>query len=251
MNAPVVSITTASTVKVGLVRQTRKPYRTVRLTQMKWNGTVSHEEMMSIAARLASENSTQATSIHRSRFGHSSVSGRIEPVSHPTDRGDRVWTELRAEAANVDIDHVRSGVEVVTPDRREQPFLRHRASCMPHQLLEEQELSVGERDRPATVIDLAPDQVERRRANHQLRLVGSRCGSQARPHPGEQLLERERLREVVLRAELERSHLRSRVAERREDEDGLGGLALQDLLEHRESVDVRHHQIEDEEVIGP
>ena len=34
---------------------------------------------------------------------------------------------------------------------------------MPHQLLEEQELPVGERDRTATVVDLAPDQVELRR----------------------------------------------------------------------------------------
>src|SRR5438093_12123631 len=105
MNRPVNPITAASTESVGRVRQTRKPYRTVRLTQMKWNGTVSHEGMMSIAARLASENSTHATSIHRSRFGHSSASGRIEPVSHPTDRGDRVRTELRAEAANVDVYH--------------------------------------------------------------------------------------------------------------------------------------------------
>src|SRR6187200_1080110 len=60
-----------------------EPDGPVRLTQMKWNGTVSHEGMRSIAARLASENRTQATSIHRSRFGHSSASGRIEPVSHP------------------------------------------------------------------------------------------------------------------------------------------------------------------------
>src|SRR5580765_1163397 len=156
MNTPVVTITTPSTVKVGLVRQTRKPYRTVRLTQMKWNGTVSHEGMRSIAARLATENRTQATSIHRSRFGHSSASGRIEPVSNPTDRGDRVRTELRAEAANVDVDHVGPRIEVVAPDRRQQPLLRHGASRMPHQLLKEQELSVGERDRPATVIDLAP-----------------------------------------------------------------------------------------------
>src|SRR6476620_2632725 len=155
MNAPVVSITTASTVKVGLVRQTRKPYRTVRLTQMKWNGTVSHAGRMRRAATSATENSTQATSIHRARFGHSSASGRIEPISHPTDRGDRVRTELRAEAANVDVDHVGPRVEVVTPDRRQQPLLRHGASCAPHQSLEEQELSVGERDRSPTVIDLA------------------------------------------------------------------------------------------------
>src|SRR6476646_681750 len=203
MNTPVVTITTPSTVNVGLVRQTRQPYRTVKLTQMTWNGTVAHEGMRSIAARLASENSPQATPIHRSRFGHSSASGRIEPVSHPTDRGDRVRTELRAKAANVDVDHVGPRVEVVTPDRRQQPLLRHGASRVPHQLLKEEELSVGERDRPATVIDLAPDQVQRCRADHQLRLVGSRRGAEARPHSREQLLEREGLREVVLRAEFE------------------------------------------------
>src|SRR5437773_6510372 len=97
MNNPVAAITNASTVSVGRVLQTRNPYSTVRLTQMKWNGTVSHEGMSSIAARLTNENSTQATSIHRSRCGHSRASGRIEPVPHPTDRADRVRTELRSE----------------------------------------------------------------------------------------------------------------------------------------------------------
>src|SRR6476620_4348246 len=127
---------------------------------MKWKGTVSHEGIRSIAARLASENSTQATSIHRSRFGHSSASGRIEPVSHPADRGDRVGTELRPEAANVNVDHVRPRVEVIAPDRGQQPFLRYRASCVPHELLQEQEFPVRERDRATTVVDPATDQVQ-------------------------------------------------------------------------------------------
>src|SRR5437870_3803202 len=172
MNTPVNPITAASTVSVGRVRQTRNPYRTVRLTQMKWNGTVSHVGMTSIAARLASEKTTQATSIHRSRCGHSIASGRIEAVPYPTGRRDRVRTELRAEPADVDVDHVRARVEVVAPDRRQQPLLRHRASRVSHQLLKQQELAIGERNGPATVIDLAPDQIQGRGPHRKLRLIG-------------------------------------------------------------------------------
>src|SRR6266566_2092623 len=189
MNRPVNPITAASTVRVGRVRQTRNPYRTVRLTQMKWNGTVSHVGMTSIAARLASENTTQATSIHRSRCGHSIASGRIEAVPNPTDRGDRVRTDLRAEPADVHVDHVRARVEVVTPDRREQPLLRDRAPRVSHQLLQQQELAVGEGNRPATVIDLTPDQVQGGPTHRELRLIGPCRGAETCPPPGEQLLE--------------------------------------------------------------
>src|SRR5204863_8695017 len=103
---------------------------------MKWNGTVSHVGMTSIAARLANENATQATSIHRSRCGHSIASGRIEAVPHPADRGDHVRTEFRAEAADVHVHNVRSRIEVVPPDRRQQPLLRDRAPRVSAPLLQ-------------------------------------------------------------------------------------------------------------------
>src|ERR1019366_3753348 len=50
-----------STHSVGLVAQTRKPYSSVRLIQMKWNGTVSQRAKITIDARLTREKPTQAS----------------------------------------------------------------------------------------------------------------------------------------------------------------------------------------------
>ena len=63
---------------------------------MKWNGTVSQSGHRSIAYRFASENSTQAMSHHRKRFGHSNLSGCIDPVPHTSNGDDRPGAELRA-----------------------------------------------------------------------------------------------------------------------------------------------------------
>src|SRR5215831_12288263 len=71
MAAAVVSMTAASTHMVGLVDQTRNPYSSVRLIQMKWNGTVSHWEKTTIATRLATEKAPHATSTHAN--GHRSA----------------------------------------------------------------------------------------------------------------------------------------------------------------------------------
>src|SRR5262249_56202466 len=67
----VVAMTTASTHTVGLVDQTRNPYSSVRLIQMKWNGTVSQREKTTIATRLAMEKAPHATSTHAN--GHRSA----------------------------------------------------------------------------------------------------------------------------------------------------------------------------------
>src|SRR2546422_9878774 len=112
MSAPVVTMTTASTVRVGPVRQTRKPYRTVRLTQMKWNGTVSQLGIRSIAARFAIENSTQATSSQPSVFAHCRSARAVDAIAHPPLSRDDAGAELRAEARDVDVYHVQSGIAV-------------------------------------------------------------------------------------------------------------------------------------------
>src|ERR1022692_3195853 len=62
MAANVVTTTTPSTHRVGLMAQTRKPYSSVRLIQMKWNGTVSQCAKITIDARLIREKTNQAAS---------------------------------------------------------------------------------------------------------------------------------------------------------------------------------------------
>src|SRR4249920_531054 len=127
MSAPVIAITSARTAIVGRVRQTRNPYRMVRLTQMKWNGTVSHSGTRSMAARFARVNSPHATSIDRTPLGPSGRSRRIDAIPHSSIGQDRRGAELGPKPADVHVDHVGPRVEVVAPHRRQQAFLRHGA----------------------------------------------------------------------------------------------------------------------------
>src|ERR1039457_7078898 len=75
MAANVEATTTASTHSVDLIAQTRKPYSSVRLIQMKWNGTVSQRAKITIDARLTREKPTQATSTQASWEGQERSAG--------------------------------------------------------------------------------------------------------------------------------------------------------------------------------
>src|ERR1035441_7421306 len=75
MAANVVATTTPSTHSVGLVAQGRKPYSSVRLIQMKWNGTVSQRAKITIDARLTREKPTQAASTQASWEGQERSAG--------------------------------------------------------------------------------------------------------------------------------------------------------------------------------
>ena len=84
MTAPVVTITAPGPDRRPDLH-TRKPYRSVRLTQMKWNGTVSHSGTQEHGARFASEKSTHATSNQRTRLGHSEPR-QAASMRYPTPR---------------------------------------------------------------------------------------------------------------------------------------------------------------------
>src|SRR4029453_679853 len=118
----------------------------VRLTQMKWKGTVSHCGTNAMATRLATAKATQATSSQPeiSSWCPRSWDDAIPPTSHGRDRGG---TELGPEPAHIDIDHVGARVEVIAPDRRQKPLLGHDLVWTLHELAEQQELPLGQGDR--------------------------------------------------------------------------------------------------------
>src|SRR6266536_860065 len=118
MNVAVSTMTAPRVHMVGRTAQTRNPYSRVRLTQMKWKGTVSHSGNNNIATRFATLNPAQATSIHRRPPGSGRRSGRDHTVSLSSHRLDGPGPELAPEPAHVDVHHVRPAVEVVAPHRR-------------------------------------------------------------------------------------------------------------------------------------
>jgi hypothetical protein len=58
-----------------------------------------------------------------------------------------VFAELASEISDVDVDHVRSGVEVVPPDVREQLLSGQHLAGMTHERLEQRELPCRQLDR--------------------------------------------------------------------------------------------------------
>src|SRR4051794_11894557 len=242
--APVVRPTTKRTRLVARGDQTRKPYRIVRLTQTKWNGTVCHSSSQSMMPTFAAANAPHASSGQR-RAMRERVSGMADCFDHRA-------AELGAQAADVDVDDIGARVEAAAPDLLEQLGARAHLALVEREMLEQQELARGQRNRPVARVGGAAVRVEGQAAGAQ-QPVG-RLGAalaQARPHAGHELGERERLGEVVGGAELEAADLGVDVRQRREDQDALLGAGLDRAAQDPHAVDTGHEEVEHDEVVLP
>src|SRR5215218_82512 len=179
----------------------------VRLTQMKWKGTVSHWGTNAMATRLAAAKTAQATSSQPEVSSWCRRSWDDDPIPLTSHGGDRGGAELGPKPAHVDIDHVGARVEVVAPDRRQEPLLGDNLAWTLHELAEQQELPLGQEHRAGAAIRLAPDQVEPQAAGNQTGSGPAGGGAQSGPHPSKQLLHGERLGQVVLGARLQAADL--------------------------------------------
>src|SRR5260221_6374891 len=190
---------------------------------MTWKGIVSHDGHATMTARHPVASATQA---------RSSWLGDSQPVTrmpHGLDRG--FGAKLLAEPPDANVDHVRSGIEAVAPDLREEPFAAHDLARMCDEVVEQAELSVREiRD---AVIDasLAPREVELESRDADRRCVLAASVAQLDAHARNELVERERLREIVVRPELEAPQLRRQVGSRGEDQHRQLGPAAVELVE--------------------
>src|SRR5947208_4502998 len=211
---------------------------------MKWNGIVSQLGQSSIAPRFATANSPHAPSSRR-YLGS-------KPVPHVTDGLDRSRPELLPQPADADIDDVRARVEVIAPDIGEQLLAADDLAAMAYEVVEQPELAVGQVGRRVARASAPPREIELERTGPQdaLLLLARPGGAQVHPYAGEQLVERERLRQVVARPELEAAQLRAEIGARGEDQHRQGGIAPRQLSQHRQPVESRQEEIEDDEVIA-
>src|SRR2546427_4841211 len=133
----------------------------VRLTQMKWKGTVSHSAKTSIATRFRAAKTPQPTS-SQAPLGSSlrRRSGGVDTVSLTPDGDDRLRAQLGPQATDVDVDDVRARVEVVAPYVRQQAFFGERLSGVLHELPQQEELALGQRDQAEPGLRRPPDQVQ-------------------------------------------------------------------------------------------
>src|SRR5262245_20715025 len=116
----------------------------VRVTQMKWKGTVSQSGQSHMARMFATANTPQATlTATGTRAGQSERSARCKLVALSAHGLDRLLPELGPQPADVDVHHVRSRFEVITPDGGQEPLLRHDDPGALHQLSKQQRLALG------------------------------------------------------------------------------------------------------------
>src|SRR2546423_180547 len=198
---------------------------------MKWNGIVSQLRQTSIAPRFAIAKTHHAAS--------TALRGKaIAGMAHGLDRNP--GAELLSHPADADVDDVGAGIEVIAPDLGEQALAADDDSGLGGEAVEDPELELGEMERDTVHARLATRQVEREpaRADHAVRLGRGRA-PQLHTHAREQLVERERLRHIVVRPQLESAQLRRQVAARREDHDREVRTLALELSQHGEAVPLR------------
>ena len=78
--------------------------------------------------------------------------------------------------------------------------------------------------------------------------LGERGAAQERAQPGEQLVERERLHEVVVGAGVEPGDPIGHLVAGGQHEDRERAVAVAELAAHGEAVDVGHHHVEHDDV---
>src|SRR6266508_4497117 len=117
-----------------------------RLTQIRWNGTVARPGIRIMSARLARTNSAQRASGQYLRSA--------EGIANAADCLDLRALKLGTETADVDVDHVGSRIEAVSPDLGEELLARAGLARVAHEIPEQERFPARERDPAALVLDL-------------------------------------------------------------------------------------------------
>src|SRR2546422_5990194 len=147
---------------------------------------------------------------------------RNTPITRMANRLDRrVRAELLAQAADADVDDIRAWIEVVAPDLRQQPFAADHLALVLQQVVEDAKLTVRQLHCGAVEPRLATSEIEGERSGlENPSILSSPAAPQLYVDSGDQLVERERLAQVVGGAESEATQLRGQVRACRDDHDG-------------------------------
>jgi hypothetical protein len=118
---------------------------------------------------------------------------------------------LVAQVADVDVDDVGAGVEVVVPDGGEDLLAAEDVTRVAHEVLQQGELAAGELHGLVVASDAARAQVHLQVAGLYRRRAWLIGAPGERSHAGRQFLQIERLGEVVIRAGIESVNLLAHV----------------------------------------
>src|SRR6266511_4405038 len=214
----------------------------VKLTQTKWKGVVSHRVSTRMTATFAAANTAQPNSSQYLRS--------LEPIPDISHRLDELGTELRPKPADIDVHHVASRIEGVAPHVCQPLFPGTHLARLPHQVLEDEELTLGEVHGPGVRVGHPTKEVQADPPSRQQTRRGRRLGlTKPGPHPGQKLGEREGLGEVICSAELQTTHLRVHIRQSRQDQNSLLGSRVDDGLQDGDAVQSREKQVQDDELV--
>jgi hypothetical protein len=158
---------------------------------------------------------------------------------------------LAAQVADVDLQRVRRRAEVVAPDAIEDLLAGEHLPRVLQEQLEQEELGAGELDRPPVAGDLVRVRVELEVAEAQRAPLALPARSpQQRPQAREQLLERERLGQVVVGARLQPGDAVPDALARREHEHRRAVAGVSHAPADLEAVQAGHEDVEQHRVGG-
>src|SRR5229473_4992691 len=170
-------------------------------------GSDSHQSTIAEAgAAPAKANAAATTAAGRILVSFISVL-RVEPVTDASNGVDKSplapRLQLLANARHVHLERVRFGTGVLRPNRLRQLGIGHEAATVAHERREDPELDARQAESPAPSFGGALAQVEGHVANHQPRVAVASVPADDRLDAGHQLLERERLRDIIVGAHLQ------------------------------------------------
>src|SRR3954464_7379559 len=192
---------------------------------------------------VAEKKSRRASELRR-------IARRSEEIAKSPHGLDDVDAELLANAPDEDFDGVGIPIEVLVVEMLDQLAARHHAAGMVHEIREQTIFVRGELDRVAVDADAAGAGVEAHAAAIELALGVAGRTTQQGADAREDLLEMERLRDIVVGAGVEALDLVAPAIACGQDENRHGPAGPTPGLEHRDAVHLGQADIEDDRVIG-
>src|SRR5512144_443160 len=159
--------------------------------------------------------------------------------------------ELAAQVADVDLEHLGARIEVEAPYGVEELLPGEHLIGMADQVCEQLELAGGQRERVGVAFDPTSAQVEADVAGLEHRRRALRRHPQLRPDAGEQLLQRERLGDVVVRTAVEPLDLLLDRAASGQQNDRELWVARPDGVQDLQPVLTRQQHVEQHEPVVP
>src|SRR5581483_4350230 len=176
-----------------------------------------------------------------------------QPVADAANRLDRVAAErpvdLLAQVADVDVDDVGAALERDVPGAVEELRPRQRDAGAAHEQLEKGELLRGEVELVAAAPGSMGRGVEAQVADLEDGGTLDRSAPGERPKTRQELLEGERLRQVVVRSRVETADAVVDSVARRQHENRSPDAVVPQAAADLEAVRAREHDVEDDRVV--